>query len=86
LKKLHGVLLVIFGILTWFLLGAWRWDYIVHVLYPGEALGEGIWAYDPGFFIINSFACGLITLIGLLMIFSTLESDYYAYRSKSRAL
>ncbi len=71
------------GIVAWFLLNAWRWDYIVHVLYPGEGLGEPIWVYDPGFFILNSFVCGLITLIGLLIILIELEKDYYNYRKKT---
>lgn len=86
MRKLYGLLLAIFGIITWFILLALRWDYMVNVLKPEEPMGEAIWAYDPGAFIIISFFCGVLTLIGLLMIFSTLERDYYTYRKKTEAL
>ena len=85
MRKIIGFIIVIFSVFAWFILLALRWDYMIRVLQPAEPMGEAIWAYDPGAFIVISFFCGVLALIGLLLIFSTLERDYYAYRTKRKA-
>ncbi len=63
-----GVFLNIFSILLWFILLALRWDYVVNVMYPGDALGEPIWVHDPFGFWFISIACGLFALGGVALI------------------
>ena len=66
-----GVLLNIFSILLWFILLALRWDYVVNVMYPGDALGEPIWVHDPSGFWSISLVCGLLALGGVALIIRT---------------
>ena len=63
-----GVFLNIFSFILWFILLAFRWDYVVNVMYPGDALGEPIWFHDPFGFWSISIACGLLALGGVALI------------------
>ena len=73
MRKIGGIVLLAFGVLSWISMIVLRGDYIATVVYPDEVLGEAIWAYDPGFFIVISLFCWTIVFIGLYFVISTVH-------------
>ena len=69
-RFLGGIVFTILIFILWMLLLAIRWDYVVHVIYPGEALGEPIWFHDPFGFMSISIVCSLIAFTGTYLIFT----------------
>ena len=67
-KLLTGMGLTSGSILLWIVLLGLRWDYVVNVMFPGEALGEPIWVHDPLGFWVISIPCGIMFLIGFYLI------------------
>ncbi|MHA1908963.1 MAG: hypothetical protein ACW98Y_16795 [Candidatus Thorarchaeota archaeon] len=75
-RFLGGVIFAILTFILWMFLLAIRFDYVVHVMYPGEALGEPIWFHDPFGFWIISIACCVFTFAGIFLILTVRKSNH----------